>query len=55
MKCSICKYAIKPDSNGWDKGHNAFPINSGKCCGSCNDCVVLPRRLKDFMDSKEVL
>jgi len=55
MKCSICSELITPDLNGWDKGHNAEPINDGQCCGICNDIVVLPRRLKDFMDSKEVL
>ena len=55
MKCSICSKLINPDFNGWDGGHNALPVNSGKCCGDCNDSVVLPRRLKDFIDSKEVL
>lgn len=55
MKCSICSETITPDSNGWAEGHNAEPINSGQCCGKCNDIVVIPRRLKDFMDTKEVL
>ena len=44
-KCSICKQTINPDPNGWDGGHNAEPINNGRCCGICNDLVVTPKRL----------
>ena len=44
-KCSICKQPINPDPSGWDGGHNAEPINSGICCGMCNDMVVIPRRI----------
>lgn len=39
-KCSICgKYYA-----GY--GHNAYPINEGKCCDSCHTTVVIPERIK---------
>ena len=53
MKCSICTNQIKPDANGWDKGHNAWPINDEKCCGECNDSVVVPIRLAQFFNNKK--
>jgi len=45
MKCSICKTEIEKqeDEYGkviWDKGHNAHPINNGRCCGICNESVI---------------
>jgi hypothetical protein len=46
MKCIICKNTIKPDFNGWAGGHNAEPIKEGKCCGICNDTIVIPTRLR---------
>jgi hypothetical protein len=50
MKCSICKYEIEKqyDPDGkmyWDSGHNAQPINDGRCCNTCNGIVVIPMRL----------
>jgi len=49
MKCSICKEEIdKQYHNGemfWDKGHNAQPINDGRCCTKCNNEVVIPTRI----------
>ncbi|MAH49224.1 hypothetical protein CMI37_25590 [Candidatus Pacearchaeota archaeon] len=48
MKCSICGHKIKADLNGWTGGHNPWPVNEGKCCGECNDEVVIPRRLHDY-------
>lgn len=45
MKCSICKEPIIVEPSGWNKGHNAEPINSGRCCVICNDTLVIPRRL----------
>ena len=53
MKCSICKEEIKHDLNGWDKGHNADPINNGKCCGFCNDTIVSVTRLTIFAHRHE--
>lgn len=45
MKCSICGYDI-PNENGWAHGHNAEPINPGRCCGDCNAIYVIPERIK---------
>ena len=28
-----------------DSGHNAEPVNSGRCCDDCNEHVVIPIRL----------
>ena len=51
--CSICSGEITKEVNGWDGGHNAEPINEGRCCGQCNDNFVVPRRIKDFFDRKQ--
>ena len=48
MKCIICSNEIVPDLDGWDGGHNAEPINEGKCCEKCNDTIVTPMRLRQF-------
>ena len=49
MKCTICGLEIKTDSDGiWSGGHNAEPINEGRCCEKCNDIIVLPMRLREF-------
>ena len=51
-KCSICSkpldVMIGYESKNilWDDGHNADPINTGRCCTSCNYSVVTPTRLK---------
>ena len=48
MKCVICgSKKISPDPDGWDGGHNAEPIAEGRCCGTCNEIVMI-RRLNDF-------
>ena len=31
MNCSICQGPIDPVGT-WTKGHNAWPINDGRCC-----------------------
>ena len=51
-KCSICKQPIQPDFSGWNGGHNAEPINSGRCCGICNDYIVTPRRMSEFLERR---
>ena len=48
--CSICDGPIEPRRRPdgeiyWEHGHNAWPINDGRCCTSCNDTVVVPRRI----------
>lgn len=51
MECSICGGEIIPKrdpSTGeiiWDQGHNASPINDGRCCDTCNATIVIPARL----------
>ena len=46
MKCVICKEPILTDPCGWDGSHNPWPVRKkGRCCGECNDMIVIPRRL----------
>ena len=52
-KCSICKQTMQPDFSGWSDGHNAEPINNGRCCGMCNDMVVTPRRISEYMKRRD--
>ena len=49
MNCSICNDKITPDFNGWGGGHNADPVNDGRCCSVCNDIIVTPMRLNLFL------
>ncbi len=44
MKCSICNQPIAIQQSGWAEGHNAEPINDGRCCDTCNATVVIPSR-----------
>ena len=44
------KAPIPPDSIIWKgiywvEGHNAEPINDGRCCDNCNTNVVIPKRI----------
>jgi len=57
MECSICygeiekKYRTNLDGERvmyWDGGHNAQPINDGRCCDACNEVVVAVRIAKMF-------
>ena len=48
LKCSICGDAIEPEATGWDQGHNAQPVNDGRCCSWCNGTVVIPQRIEEF-------
>lgn len=47
MRCSICGQDIDLIGGSWTEGHNAEPVNDGRCCTSCNNGVVIPRRLMD--------
>jgi len=52
--CSICRDPIGMDANGiWDGGHNAQPVNDGRCCEDCNNNVVIPARMKEFFRKEE--
>lgn len=48
--CSICNKEIDKQYTPkgkmfWDKGHNADPVNNGRCCTKCNETKVIPIRL----------
>jgi len=48
MKCCLCEQEIVADANGWEGGHNPDPFvknESDRCCGECNDRVVVPARI----------
>jgi len=45
MKCSICTSEIDIQANGFEGGHNAFPLSNGRCCTKCNDTEVIPMRI----------
>ena len=51
-KCSICKQPMHPDPSGWSGGHNAEPINKGRCCGMCNDMIVTPKRISQYIERR---
>ena len=50
--CSICYKSIDKQTDPatgkvfWENGHNAHPINNGRCCTSCNETRVLPVRFR---------
>jgi hypothetical protein len=44
--CSICAHLYE----GF--GHNAEPVNSGRCCDDCNWAVVIPARIQSLYRSK---
>ena len=44
MNCSICNNEI---DDGF--GHNAEPVNNGRCCNDCNSAVVIPARIKEMI------
>jgi hypothetical protein len=46
LVCSICggPIDVHPGSN-WTRGHNAQPINDGRCCTECNSDMVIPARI----------
>ena len=60
MNCSICTGGIIPqrDPNTgktiWDQGHNAHPVNDGRCCSACNTTVVIPARMGIIFDNMKL-
>ena len=52
LYCSICSAEIMPEGT-WKLGHNAEPINDGRCCRECNDFVVLPARIRRVYRSRD--
>lgn len=45
--CSICGRQY----THW--GNNAWPINDGRCCDSCNATQVVPTRLQNLLNKKK--
>lgn len=60
-RCSICDERLRPWPGNKDGkyganayGHNAAPVNNGRCCDVCNDTVVIPTRIKILMRKEKV-
>ena len=56
--CCICSGLIKPLMSNdrppeviWDKGHNAEPVETGRCCDKCNTDVIMAR-IEKFAGAK---
>lgn len=50
LKCSICDDPIRKNPvTGWDQGHNAQPVNDGRCCDNCNSRIVIPYRFSQLL------
>lgn len=41
-RCSICGQPIH------GKGHDAFPVENGRCCDECYETVVVPALMGDI-------
>ena len=54
MNCSICGLMIGKFSGSRGFGHNAQPINDGKCCDTCNMTVVVPKRIENLRKAEEL-
>ena len=52
MDCSICGKPI-PAVGDWTTGNSAEPVNDGRCCDHCDMTVVVPARLREFMERKK--
>lgn len=46
--CSICQGIIDVDPR-WSGGHNAQPVNDGRCCTACNELIVVQARMRLMM------
>lgn len=49
MLCSICFSEIEKVGD-WDSGNNASPVNTGRCCNTCDNAVVIPARLRTMLE-----
>ena len=43
IDCSICHGPLL-----YENSHNAYPVNEGRCCESCNYNTVINERLKAY-------
>ena len=54
--CSICAGPLNVHRHPitgevyWTKGHNAEPVNSGRCCDKCNYEVGIVQRIKGMSE-----
>ena len=48
MECSICHITEIDEIHS----HNAEPVNSGRCCDTCNMMYVIPTRVKMQFESE---
>ena len=61
LKCSICEEKIDEQvikntkQVYWTEGHNAEPVNSGRCCSKCNAEVVIPKRRFNIWQSSHLI
>ena len=61
MKCSICEENLEEQKHPitgeifWNKGHNAEPINDGRCCDRCNYTIVIPKRIKNSEADPQIM
>ena len=55
MKCSICQMPTihENDDTETKHGNNSQPVNSGRCCDSCDCREVIPTRMGLEKDSHE--
>jgi hypothetical protein len=51
VRCSICHESI-PVEGMFAEGHNAWPVNNGRCCGECNSFVVIPTRIRRMREER---
>ena len=52
MNCVICNEDIEVQANGWHLGHNAEPVEIGRCCTDCNQTLVIPARIEEMIVSR---
>lgn len=51
--CCLCGELIESYGSR-DASHNAAPVATGRCCGECNDTVVIPARIAAFVSFKRL-
>jgi hypothetical protein len=56
LKCCLCGEKIEVQAlTGWDQGHNAEPLDEGRCCDVCNEVKVIPERLRQMAMRRPVV
>ncbi len=57
LDCCLCGKQIdeqvtKANKVYWTEGHNAEPLNKGRCCTKCNNEKVIPYRMLCVVDDR---